>query len=91
MLPLAAYAGDDGAARQTQQVAALVDYIAADYPAAVKDGQVVDESEYAEQRNLIEEASKLLPRLGGSEEVMRRLAERLQAVRAAVEDKQSGR
>ena len=53
--PLSVHAGEDGVARQTQQVAALVDYIAADYPAAVKDGRVLDESEYAEQRNLIED------------------------------------
>ena len=88
--PLSVHAGEDGVARQTQQVAALVDYIAADYPAAVKDGRVLDESEYAEQRNLIEEASKLLPKLGGSAVDQQRLVERLQAVRVAVEAKESG-
>ncbi|MBL8634839.1 MAG: FTR1 family protein [Myxococcales bacterium] len=76
--------------RQTQQVASLVEYIAADYPGAVKDGKVLDESEYAEQRNLIEEASKLLPKLGGAESSQARLAAALQAVRVAVEAKESG-
>jgi len=90
LLPLAAQASDDELARQTQQLAALVDYVAADYPAAVKDGRVLDDSEYAEQRNLLEEASKLLPKLGGTAADQQRLAEKLTAVRAAVDAKESG-
>ena len=40
LFPIGAQASDGELLRQTQQVAALVDYIAADYPAAVKDGRV---------------------------------------------------
>lgn len=90
LLPGAALGSEEEAMRQTQQVASLVEYIAADYPGAVKDGKVLDESEYAEQRNLIEEASKLLPKLGGAESSQARLAAALQAVRVAVEAKESG-
>src|SRR5271167_2083644 len=39
-----------------QRLAALVDYIAADYPGAVKDGKVLAESEYAEQKGMVKEA-----------------------------------
>lgn len=90
LLPGAVLGSEEEAMRQTQQVASLVEYIAADYPGAVKDGKVLDESEYAEQRNLIEEASKLLPKLGGAESSQARLAAALQAVRVAVEAKESG-
>ena len=90
LFPIGAQASDGELLRQTQQVAALVDYIAADYPAAVKDGRVLDDSEYAEQRNLIAEASKLLPQLGGSATDQQRLLATLQAVQAAVEAKAPG-
>ena len=42
-----------------QRVAALVDYIGADYPAAVKDGRVVNEGEYAEQLRFAADARAL--------------------------------
>ncbi len=90
LLPWTAHAEEEAATRQTQQVASLVEYIAADYPGAVKDGKVLDESEYAEQRNLLEEASKLLPKLGGSDSDQARLVEALGAVRVAVETKAAG-
>ncbi|HNO68960.1 MAG TPA: hypothetical protein PKI49_10660, partial [Pseudomonadota bacterium] len=86
--PLAGHASDDERAMQTQQVAALVDYVAADYAGAVKDGQVTDESEYAEQRNLLEEASKLAQKLGGSDADQARLSAALAEVRSAVSAKQ---
>lgn len=69
-------------ARSTQQVAALVDYVAADYPQAVRDGQIVEQSEYAEQQNLIGEARKLAVTLGGAAQAT--LAAQLEAVGAAV-------
>ena len=86
--PLAGHASDDERAMQTQQVAALVDYVAADYAGAVNDGQVTDESEYAEQRNLLEEASKLAQKLGGSDADQARLSAALAEVRSAVSAKQ---
>lgn len=90
LLPGIALASEEEVTRQIQQVASLVEYIAADYPGAVKDGKVLDESEYAEQRNLIEEASKLLPKLGGSEADKARLVAAIQLVRASVDAKESG-
>lgn len=88
LLPLTVWATDEERATQTQQVAALVDYVAADYPGAVKEGKVVDESEYAEQRNLLEEASKLIPKLGGSDQDQGRLREAVAAVRTSVDGKE---
>ena len=69
-------------ARSTQQVAALVDYVAADYPQAVRDGEIVEQSEYAEQQNLLGEARKLAVALGGAAQAT--LAAQLEAVSAAV-------
>ncbi len=88
LLPLTVWAADEERATQTQQVAALVDYVAADYPGAVKEGKVLDESEYAEQRNLLLEASKLLPKLGGSDQDQSRLRAAVEAVRTAVDGKE---
>jgi high-affinity iron transporter len=42
-----------------ERLAALADYVAADYHGAVQDGKVVAASEYEEQRGLIAEAQKL--------------------------------
>jgi high-affinity iron transporter len=44
-----------------EKLAGLVDYLAADYPGAVKDGQVIAPDEYAEQRGLLDEAKRLAP------------------------------
>ncbi len=46
-----------------ERLAALVDYVAADYPGAVKDGKVIAESELAEQQAMLDEADTLLARL----------------------------
>lgn len=87
-------AAPSAAARQTQQVAALVDYVAADYPQAVQDGKVLEQSEYAEQQNLLDEAQKLAAALpvpsAGGEAARGRLLEQLRAVRAAVDEKAAG-
>ena len=74
-------------ARSTQQVAALVDYVAADYPQAVRNGEIVEQSEYAEQQNLLGEARKLAGALGGAAQAT--LAAQLEAVSAAVGAKAS--
>ncbi len=42
-----------------QKLAALADYVAADYPGAVKNGAIVTPSEYEEQRGLVAEARHL--------------------------------
>jgi high-affinity iron transporter len=42
-----------------EKLASLVDYIAADYPGAVKDGKVIAESEFKEQQGMIAEAHEV--------------------------------
>jgi high-affinity iron transporter len=42
-----------------QRLASLADYVAADYPGAVRDGRVVTPTEYEEQRGLVAEARAL--------------------------------
>jgi high-affinity iron transporter len=49
-----------------ERLAAVAAYIAADYPGAVKNGQVVADSEYREQRGLIAEAASLVAELSPS-------------------------
>ncbi|HZS35413.1 MAG TPA: FTR1 family protein [Polyangia bacterium] len=59
-----ARAGEGGAANEAQKaverLAALVDYVAADYPGAVKNGRVIAESELAEQQGMLAEAEALI-------------------------------
>jgi high-affinity iron transporter len=58
--PMAAASADPGELMQ------LVDYIAVDYPAAVVEGRVVSEAEYAEMREFSARAAELAARLEGS-------------------------
>src|SRR5439155_296774 len=44
---------------QAQQLVALIDYVAADYPRAVGQGRVLVASEYAEQKALLADALEL--------------------------------
>jgi high-affinity iron transporter len=62
---LLAAAARAGAAEQgeIQRLAALADYVAADYPGAVQKGQVIAQSEYDEQSGLIAEARLVAQKL----------------------------
>src|SRR5205823_2237873 len=42
-----------------ERLASLVDYVAADYPGAVKDGKVIAEAEFKEQQTTVAEAQTL--------------------------------
>ena len=46
-----------------RRIAALLDYVAADYGQAVRDGAVLNEAEYREQVAFLEDARRLVPRL----------------------------
>src|SRR5690242_10290965 len=46
------------AADDLQKLAAMVDYVAADYPFAVKGGQVASPTEYEEQRGMVADAQR---------------------------------
>lgn len=52
-----------GNATEVRRAAALLDYVARGYGAAVVQGRVVNEAEYAEQRAFTQEAAELLERL----------------------------
>jgi len=45
--------------RTTERLAAIIAYVVADYPGAVKDGQVLAADEYAEQGGLLEEGAQI--------------------------------
>jgi high-affinity iron transporter len=76
---------------RTQQVAALVDYVAADYPQAVQDGKVLEPTEYAEQQNLLDEARKLAEKLTAPDAgAQKQLLDQIASVRAAVDEKAPG-
>jgi len=80
------------AERATQRVAQVVDYVAADYAGAVRDGQVIEASEYAEQADLLAAARKLLPELSPAavdSASLPTLTTQLAAVEKAVADKAS--
>src|SRR4029078_2225987 len=46
-----------------QTVVHMLDYVSVDYPSFVKDGKVVDETEYKEQREFSAQVIELLPKL----------------------------
>src|SRR5579871_6750147 len=73
-----------------QRLAALVDYVAADYPGAVRDGRVVAQTEYDEQRGLVRDAAALARALPAPDAASRdALLADLAAVERAVDGKQS--
>jgi high-affinity iron transporter len=68
-LVLAAGLAADGAAAtadDAQRLVALLDYVAADYGGAVRDGQVVSPDEYAEQGRFMADAREIAHELAGS-------------------------
>ena len=84
-ISLPASAGEDPAARALH----LLGYIAADYPATVAAGVVVDDSEYREQLEFIGVLQGLvheLPQREGRSALLAGLA----SLRTAVEQRQSG-
>jgi high-affinity iron transporter len=58
-----AVAQADDASRRAQTLVHLLDYVAVDYPEFVRDGAVLDEAEYAEQREFAGEVARRLAEL----------------------------
>lgn len=63
MLPAHAAEPDVPAAAQAQLLVHLLDYVAVDYPQFVRDGVVLDQAEYAEQREFAADVARRLPGL----------------------------
>jgi high-affinity iron transporter len=71
-----------------ERLAAVAAYVAADYPGAVRNGRVLVESEYEEQRGLLKEAQSLfigLRPLAGHETAREALAEELGRLTSDIE------
>ncbi len=69
------------ASSTVERLAAVIDYVAADYPGAIKNGQIVTESEYQEQLSLVDEATRLAAAVPVSDERARTaLSTELQAL-----------
>jgi len=64
--PTTADAPDPGIER-VRRLASILDYVAGDYAAAVRDGQVIDEAEYEEQVAFVGEARRLAAGLAAAE------------------------
>ena len=71
------------------RVVSVLDYVATDYPGAVRDGRVVNEAEYAEQLAFVETARRLLLAAGPAADPARgrSLRRDLATLRAAVRAK----
>ena len=63
-LPAAAAPGDN---ERAQTVIHMLDYVSVDYPEFVKDGKVLDEPEYQEQREFASQSIRLLEQLPAAE------------------------
>ena len=79
----------EDAGRTTQRLAQVVDYVAADYGGAVRDGQILEVSEWNEQRELLGEARKLVPSMTGNPSQLSTLSAQLAEVVQAVDAKAS--
>src|SRR5205823_5246784 len=80
-------AGGVGGDKALERLAALVDYVAADYPGAVQGGRVVAETELAEQEGMLSEARTMAARLepvAGRAQAPAALARELDALVALV-------
>jgi high-affinity iron transporter len=55
------------ASDDVRRLAAILDYVAADYGGAVKDGKVLDEGEYREQQSFMADAAVLAARVPGAD------------------------
>jgi high-affinity iron transporter len=61
--PVEAAPPSDSPTRRAQTILHMLDYVAGDYPETVKDGQIVDDSEYKEQIDFITQAVTMLGEL----------------------------
>jgi len=52
-----------------RRLAAILDYVAADYGGAVEDGKVTNEGEYEEQRSFMKDAAAFAEKVGGAQVV----------------------
>ncbi len=78
---------EDQAPHTAERLAAIVSYVVADYPGAVKDGKILAASEYAEQQNLLAEGARIATTLPASESTREHLVAAYGAVQHAVETK----
>ncbi|HZV96312.1 MAG TPA: cytochrome c/FTR1 family iron permease [Candidatus Nitrosocosmicus sp.] len=80
--PTTAQAGAPGDADPGPLILHILDYVAADYPGAVKEGKVLDEGEYKEQVEFTTQARALLERLPPRPEraALQALADRLRTL-----------
>ena len=85
--PCAGVARADEAPHTADRLAAIVSYVVADYPGAVKDGKVLAEAEYAEQQNLLGEGARIIAGLPASSSVREHLLAAFGAVQHAVDTK----
>ncbi|HET6612292.1 MAG TPA: FTR1 family protein [Kofleriaceae bacterium] len=85
--PVATAPQDPGTADKVRRLAAIFDYVAADYPGAVKDGRVLSAAEYAEQLSFVDDAAALAHNLGAGPVKPDDLFARIAQVGAAVKEK----
>ncbi|MEO6950683.1 MAG: hypothetical protein ABI321_02640, partial [Polyangia bacterium] len=83
----AGFAHAEEAPHTTERLAAIVSYVVADYPGAVKDGKIIAESEYAEQQNLLGEGARIAASLPAPPKVHEHLLAAYGAVQHAVDSK----
>ena len=80
---------DAGPADRAQSILHMLDYVAVDYPDVVKDGKVVDQSEYDEQLEFVTQVRVLLEQLAARPEQGELIA-RADRLVALVSDKRPG-
>ena len=89
-------AGATEAHKRVQSMVSALDYISIDYPEAVKDGQITNPAEYAEQLDFLNTVQELLQALPGTQnrgflEQARALEQRLKARASSIEISQLSR
>lgn len=74
---------DATVAEQVRRLGSILDYVAADYPAAVADGQVVNQLEYDEQLVFLDDAARMAAELPAADDAPD-IAAAIAAIRAQV-------
>ena len=82
-----ALADGEGPPRTTERLAAIVSYVVADYPGAVRDHAVLAKDEYKEQEGLLAEGAQIADALPGERTSKQHLASAFAEVRHAFSDK----
>ncbi len=88
-IPVVMAETDEVANKTIQSIVHALDYVAVDYPGVISNGKVINDTEYAEQVEIIQHALSLISELP-DDQYKNDLFERAQAIQQAIDKKVPG-